>query len=106
MRIARHVGKASHLSLQGNRALRHLEFEFSAANGLHSFPAIGGRIVEAAHPHPVLYQAVEVDVVGTEEVCSELLTRLIQNGYRILEFRPRQADLEQIFMNVTKGDVA
>jgi ABC-2 type transport system ATP-binding protein len=54
----------------------------------------------------LLEQAIEVDVAGTEEVCSELLTRLIQNGYRILEFRPRQADLEQIFMNVTQGEVA
>jgi hypothetical protein len=29
----------------------------------------------------------------------------VREGYRILEFRPRRADLEQIFMNVTKGDV-
>jgi ABC-2 type transport system ATP-binding protein len=59
--------------------------------------------VEAVRPND---QALEVEVAGTEEVCSELLTRLIQNGYRIVEFRPQQADLEQIFMNVTKGDVA
>jgi ABC-2 type transport system ATP-binding protein len=54
----------------------------------------------------IVDSAVEVDVAGTDEVCCDLLERLIQNGYRILEFRPRRADLEQIFMTVTKGDVA
>jgi ABC-2 type transport system ATP-binding protein len=51
-------------------------------------------------------QAVEVDVAGSDDACCELLKRLILDGYRILEFRPRRADLEQIFMTVTKGDVA
>jgi ABC-2 type transport system ATP-binding protein len=49
--------------------------------------------------------SLEVDVAGGDETCCELLTMLVQKGYRILEFRPRRADLEQIFMNVTKGDV-
>jgi ABC-2 type transport system ATP-binding protein len=49
--------------------------------------------------------ALEVDVAGTEEACCELLTDLVKGGYRILEFRPLRADLEQIFMNVTRGDV-
>jgi ABC-2 type transport system ATP-binding protein len=51
-------------------------------------------------------QAVEVDMAGDDETCCDLLKRLIQDGYRILEFRPRRADLEQIFMTVTRGDVA
>ena len=51
-------------------------------------------------------QAVEVDVAGTDEACCDLLERLVKEGYRILEFRPRRADLEQIFMTVTKGEVA
>ena len=54
----------------------------------------------------VIDQSIEVDVAGSDEVCCELLKRLIHDGYRILEFRPRRADLEQIFMTVTKGDVA
>ena len=33
------------------------------------------------------------------------LSDLIGQGIRILEFRPRRADLEDIFMTVTKGDV-
>jgi ABC-2 type transport system ATP-binding protein len=54
----------------------------------------------------VVADALEVDVAGTDEVCCQLLERLIQNGYRILEYRPQRADLEQIFMTVTRGDVA
>jgi ABC-2 type transport system ATP-binding protein len=49
--------------------------------------------------------SVEADVNGTEENCCELLANLVQGGYRIIEFRPRRADLEQIFMNVTRGEV-
>jgi ABC-2 type transport system ATP-binding protein len=49
---------------------------------------------------------VEVELAGDDEACHELLARLIADGHRIVEFRPRRVDLEQIFMSVTKGDVA
>jgi ABC-2 type transport system ATP-binding protein len=49
--------------------------------------------------------AVEVELVGTEETCFGLLISLLENGHRVVEFRQRRADLEQIFMNVTKGEV-
>jgi ABC-2 type transport system ATP-binding protein len=52
-----------------------------------------------------LDQTLEVEVAGDEEDCCQLLADLIGEGYRIIEFRPRRADLEQIFMNVTRGDV-
>jgi ABC-2 type transport system ATP-binding protein len=48
---------------------------------------------------------LEVDVAGDEENCCRLLADLVGKGYRVLEFRPRRADLEQIFMTVTRGDV-
>jgi ABC-2 type transport system ATP-binding protein len=48
---------------------------------------------------------VEVDVTGSEDACCELLTGLVREGYRVAEFRQRRADLEEIFMNVTKGEV-
>jgi len=35
----------------------------------------------------------------------DLLVGLIQYGFRVLEFRQRRAGLEEIFMNVTKGEV-
>jgi len=46
---------------------------------------------------------VEVDMNGPEASCCDLLAGLIQAGYRVLEFRLRRADLEEVFMNITKG---
>lgn len=48
---------------------------------------------------------VEADVLGGDEVCCDLLAKIVSAGFRLLEYRPRRADLEQIFLNVTKGDV-
>jgi ABC-2 type transport system ATP-binding protein len=48
---------------------------------------------------------VEADVDGTDEACCELLGDLVRAGYRVVEFRQRRADLEEIFMNVTRGEV-
>ena len=53
----------------------------------------------------VLDQSLEIDVDGDDDECCDLLADLIRGGFRIIEFRPRRADLEQIFMDVTKGDV-
>jgi ABC-2 type transport system ATP-binding protein len=49
--------------------------------------------------------SVEVDFLGDEEGCGELLRGLVQAGHRIVEFHQQRADLEQLFMNVTKGEV-
>jgi hypothetical protein len=48
---------------------------------------------------------VEADVVGGEEACWELLAHLVRNGYRVVEFHQQQAGLEELFMNVTRGEV-
>ncbi len=48
---------------------------------------------------------LEAIVEGLEEVCSELLTSLVQNGFRVVEFTHRRADLEDVFMHVTRGEV-
>ncbi|HEY7330594.1 MAG TPA: ABC transporter ATP-binding protein [Gemmataceae bacterium] len=48
---------------------------------------------------------VEVDVAGGEEACWELLAHLVQSGYRIVEFHQQRAGLEELFMNVTRGEV-
>jgi ABC-2 type transport system ATP-binding protein len=52
-----------------------------------------------------LDDALEADVAGDEENCCDLLTELVRLGFRLVEFRPRRAGLEEIFMNVTKGEV-
>lgn len=53
----------------------------------------------------LLEAALEVDVAGNDDACCDLLANLVSAGFRIVEFRPRRADLEQIFLNVTKGKV-
>jgi ABC-2 type transport system ATP-binding protein len=70
---------------------------------------------EALHKHLLLLPevvdvrpldgALEVDFTGGDEDSCALLADLIKDGFRILAFHPRRADLEQIFMNVTRGDV-
>ena len=59
--------------------------------------------VESASP--IADGSVEVRVDGSDETCCDLLANLVKAGYRVLEFRQRRADLEEIFMNVTKGEV-
>jgi ABC-2 type transport system ATP-binding protein len=48
---------------------------------------------------------VEVDLAGGEEACWELLAHLVRNGYRVVEFHQQRAGLEELFMNVTRGEV-
>ena len=48
---------------------------------------------------------VEADVNGDEETCCDLLADLLKQGYRIAEFKQQTADLEQLFMNITSGEV-
>jgi ABC-2 type transport system ATP-binding protein len=50
-------------------------------------------------------EALEADLAGTEETCYEVLAHLLKAGFRVVEFRPRRANLEQLFMDVTKGEV-
>ena len=48
---------------------------------------------------------VEAEVAGDEDQACELLAELLRRDFRILEFKQVQMDLEQLFMNVTKGEV-
>lgn len=48
---------------------------------------------------------VEAEVLGDEETCCDLLEHLLQQNYRILEFKQVKADLEHIFMSQTQGAV-
>jgi ABC-2 type transport system ATP-binding protein len=50
-------------------------------------------------------EELAAEVSGGEEACFDLLATLIRRGYRVIEFRQQRANLEEIFMNVTKGAV-
>jgi ABC-2 type transport system ATP-binding protein len=48
---------------------------------------------------------VAAEISGDEEACCSLLAMLVGRGYRIIEFKQQRANLEEIFMSVTKGAV-
>lgn len=48
---------------------------------------------------------VHFELSGDENAACDILAELIAKQFRILEFRQTKADLEDIFMNVTKGGV-
>ena len=48
---------------------------------------------------------VAAEINGTDEACSDVLTALIGREYRVIEFKQQRANLEEIFMTVTKGVV-
>jgi ABC-2 type transport system ATP-binding protein len=48
---------------------------------------------------------IAFEVSGSDETCSDLLAELIRRDYRIIEFKQQRVNLEEIFMNVTKGVV-
>ncbi len=48
---------------------------------------------------------LEIEIEGGEEAAAEVLAHLIQAGHRVIEFQPRQGGLEEVFMNVTDGEV-
>lgn len=50
--------------------------------------------------------ACAVEVAGGRAEVSAVLTELVRREIRILEFRQVQADLEDVFMTVTKGELA
>jgi ABC-2 type transport system ATP-binding protein len=50
-------------------------------------------------------EEIAAEINGDEEACCDLLTGLVGRGYRVIEFKLQRANLEEIFMNVTKGAV-
>jgi ABC-2 type transport system ATP-binding protein len=48
---------------------------------------------------------IHFELTGDETAACDILAQLIAKQFRILEFRQTKADLEDIFMNVTKGGV-
>lgn len=48
---------------------------------------------------------LSVTLTGDDSACVELLRALVLDGVRVVEFKLQRANLEEIFMNVTKGAV-
>ena len=57
------------------------------------------------HEVRMVGEEVEIQVDGNDESNIAILTHLVGKGFRIIDFRQRQMDLEDVFMTVTKGEV-
>ncbi len=44
-------------------------------------------------------------MAGDESAACDILTQLIARGFKIVEFRQTRANLENLFMTITKGGV-
>jgi ABC-2 type transport system ATP-binding protein len=78
--------------------IRLVERQTEAAAALLEMPAV--------HKATLLVDnTVEVELHGPETACSDVIAGLVGHGYRLIEFRLRHTDLEELFMNVTKGEV-
>jgi ABC-2 type transport system ATP-binding protein len=53
----------------------------------------------------LLPDCIEAEVEGGEGACADLLERVVQEGFRVVEFKHIQNGLEDIFMKITKGDL-
>ena len=49
---------------------------------------------------------VEADVDGDEDAACDLLAGLLGRGFRVMEFKQVERDLEQLFMSITRGEVS
>jgi ABC-2 type transport system ATP-binding protein len=49
---------------------------------------------------------LEVEFIGDEEAAAALLAALIREGLRVVSFAEMASDLEDIFLRLTKGEVA
>jgi ABC-2 type transport system ATP-binding protein len=48
-------------------------------------------------------EEVVAEIDGDDQACCDLLATLVRRGHRVVEFKQQRANLEEIFMNVTKG---
>jgi len=49
-------------------------------------------------------EEVVAEIDGDDQACCELLAELVSHGHRVVEFKQQRANLEEIFMTVTKGE--
>jgi ABC-2 type transport system ATP-binding protein len=49
---------------------------------------------------------LDVEFVGDEEAAADLLNALVSGGVRLASFSETISDLEEVFLRLTKGEVA
>lgn len=53
----------------------------------------------------LLDKGVEADIDGEEKDCCAVLSQLVRSGVPVIEFKQLKTGLEDIFMNITKGEL-
>ncbi len=53
----------------------------------------------------IVGEDVEIRIDGADDSHGDVLAHLVGKGFRILDFRQRQMDLEDVFMSITTGEV-
>jgi ABC-2 type transport system ATP-binding protein len=73
--------------------------------------ASGAKALELLQGYPLIKDAraegdhVTIDFTGGHDDMAPLLSHLVTNGIPVASFAPREADLEDVFMKVTRGAV-
>jgi ABC-2 type transport system ATP-binding protein len=74
-------------------------------------PENGTRALELLQDHPHVKEAkaegghLTIGFIGSHDELPQILNLLVQNGLPVASFGQREADLEDVFMKVTKGMV-
>lgn len=97
-----HAGKLEHLDA-GDAARRVVTIRLLGKTQEAHQQALMAPHVESARIADA--NLLEVTVDGGDAQCRDLLALLVKAEFPIVEFRPRRAGLEEIFMNVTRGEV-
>jgi len=72
---------------------------------LHSYPGVG-EILRLEGPETTAIQDLEMDFEGDEESLAGLLETLVLNKVRVAGFSEDHTGLEELFLSLTKGEVA
>ncbi len=78
--------------------LKVLSDQQTAENVLKQYPGVGQIYPEKDH--------LEIEFLGSEDDAANLLSALIAKGIRLASFSESVSDLEEIFLKLTKGEVA
>ncbi|MBV9867489.1 MAG: ABC transporter ATP-binding protein [Abitibacteriaceae bacterium] len=107
------IMERGHLVVAGsvNDIVQRLEGAIVLDARLTGDPENGARALQLLNGYPEIKEAraegnhVTIDFTGTHEQLPQLLSHLVTNGIPVASFSQREADLEDVFMKVTKGIV-
>jgi ABC-2 type transport system ATP-binding protein len=93
------LADVTHRNRHAHRVLLRVARDREQAAALaRELPGVEGAVLQA--------DGIQLEIAGTDEVLAAVLRGLVTQGCPVIEFRLVQDDLEDIFMRVTKGDVA